>query len=98
MDTPRDLAERDVSDDTQRDDTQPDTVQPDDTQPDAVQDEPSAATPPLDLAAIEADLADVEVALARLDAGTYWTCEVTGQPLSEELMAAEPTRRRSPAG
>jgi RNA polymerase-binding transcription factor DksA len=51
----------------------------------------------LDLAAIEADLADVEVALARLDAGTYWTCEVTGQPLSEELMAAEPTRRRSPA-
>lgn len=51
----------------------------------------------LDLAAIEADLADVEVALARLDAGTYWTCEVTGQPLSEELMAAEPTRRRAPS-
>ena len=30
---------------------------------------------------IEADLAGVEVALDRLDAGTYWTCEVTGQPL-----------------
>lgn len=54
------------------------------------------AAPTLDLAAIEADLADVEVALTRLDAGTYWTCEVTGQPLSDELMAAEPTRRRAP--
>ena len=36
-----------------------------DTQPDE-----SAA---LDLDAIERDLADVEVALARLDAGSYWT-------------------------
>jgi DnaK suppressor protein len=67
---------------------------------DASDDAPATAiveTSVLDLAVIEADLADVEVALARLDAGTYWTCEVTGQPLSEELMAAEPTRRRSPA-
>jgi RNA polymerase-binding transcription factor DksA len=64
---------------------------------DAAHDQPSTDMTLLDLAAIEADLADVEVALARLDAGTYWTCEVTGQPLSEELMAAEPTRRRSPA-
>ena len=54
----------------------------------------SPAAPVLDLAAIEADLADVEVALARLDAGTYWTCEVTGQPLPDEVMALEPTRRR----
>lgn len=55
-----------------------------------------AAPAALDLAAIEADLADVEVALQRLDAGTYWTCEVTGQPLPDDLMAAEPTRRRLP--
>jgi RNA polymerase-binding transcription factor DksA len=48
----------------------------------------------LDLVAIEADLADVETALVRLEAGTYWTCEITGNPLPDDLMAAEPTRRR----
>lgn len=53
--------------------------------------------PLLDLVAVEADLADVETALARLEAGTYWTCEVTGQPLPDDLMAAEPTRRRLPS-
>lgn len=45
---------------------------------------------------IESDLADVEVALARLDAGTYWTCEVTGRPLPDELLAREPAARRLP--
>ena len=50
--------------------------------------------PPLDLDAIEQDLADVEVALARLDAGTYWTDEVTGAELPHELLAANPTARR----
>jgi RNA polymerase-binding transcription factor DksA len=53
-----------------------------------------AANLPLDLDAIERDLADVEVALARLDAGTYWTDEVTGSPLSYDLLAANPTARR----
>jgi len=54
-----------------------------------------AADPPhLDLDAIERDLADVEVALTRLDAGTYWTDEVTGADLSPELLAANPTARR----
>ncbi len=43
---------------------------------------------------IEADLADVEVALARLDAGTYWTDEVSGEPLAESLLAERPTARR----
>ena len=53
---------------------------------------------PLNLDAIEQDLADVDAALVRLDADTYWTDEVTGEPLSEELLAAEPTaRRNSPA-
>ncbi|MEY2415147.1 MAG: hypothetical protein QOH53_481 [Ilumatobacteraceae bacterium] len=49
---------------------------------------------PLDLDAIERDLADVEVALARLDAGTYWTDEVTGSPIPHDLLAANPTARR----
>jgi RNA polymerase-binding transcription factor DksA len=50
--------------------------------------------PLLDLDAIEQDLADVEVALARLDAGTYWTDEVTGAELPHDLLAANPTARR----
>ena len=45
---------------------------------------------------IEADLSGVEVALDRLDAGTYWTCEVTGQPLPDALLAADPVARRLP--
>jgi len=49
----------------------------------------------VDLDAIERDLADVEVALARLDAGTYWTDEVTGAELPSELLAVNPTARRS---
>jgi len=49
----------------------------------------------VDLDAIERDLADVEAALARLDAGTYWTDEVTGAELPSELLAANPTARRS---
>ena len=53
-----------------------------------------AADQPLDLDEIEQDLADVEVALARLDAGTYWTDEVTGADLPHDLLAANPTARR----
>ena len=49
-----------------------------------------------DLDQIEADLAGVEVALERLDAGTYWTCEVTGQDLPDALLAADPVGRRLP--
>jgi hypothetical protein len=56
----------------------------------------SGTTAVIDLDAIEVDLSDVEVALARLEAGTYWTCEVTGQPLPDDLMAREPLRRRLP--
>jgi RNA polymerase-binding transcription factor DksA len=53
-----------------------------------------AADVPLDLDTIEQDLADVEVALTRLDAGTYWTDEVTGDDLPHDLLAAKPTARR----
>lgn len=48
----------------------------------------------LDLDAIETDLADVEIALARLESGEYWTCEITGRPLTDELLVARPTARR----
>ena len=47
-----------------------------------------------DIDAIARDLTDVEVALARLDAGTYWTCEVTGADIPDPLLAEHPTRRR----
>lgn len=50
---------------------------------------------PLDLDAIERDLADVDAALTRLDNDTYWVDEVTGQPLSADLLAARPTARRN---
>jgi DnaK suppressor protein len=40
------------------------------------------------------DLADVELALARLDAGTYDTCEVCGAALDDTALATEPTARR----
>jgi RNA polymerase-binding transcription factor DksA len=62
--------------------------------------EPAPAPPaaesstPLDLDGIQRDLADVEVALARLDAGTYWTDEVTGHDLPAELLEQHPTARR----
>ncbi len=60
---------------------------------DAQPDETESAT--LDLDAIERDLADVEVALARLDAGTYWTDEVSGAELPVELLEEQPTARRT---
>ena len=50
---------------------------------------------PINLDQIEQDLADVETALARLEAGTYWTDEVTGQPLPNDLLAQRPTARRA---
>jgi len=49
----------------------------------------------VDLDAIEQDLTDTEVALSRLADGTYWTDEVTGQPLSDEVLSANPTARRA---
>lgn len=48
---------------------------------------------PLDLDRIEGDLADVEAALARLEAGTYWIDEVTGEPLDDDLLTRQPTAR-----
>lgn len=39
-------------------------------------------------------LADVEAALERLDAGTYWTDEVTGEPIPDHVLEADPVARR----
>ncbi len=59
--------------------------------------EQSPATTIIDLDAIESDLADVETALARLDAGTYWTDEITGAPIADAVLEANPLARRNPA-
>ena len=50
---------------------------------------------PLDLDAIQADLADVDIALQRLEDGTYWTCEITGAPIDDNVLATKPTARRA---
>lgn len=46
---------------------------------------------------IERTLADVDAALERLDDGTYWTDEVTGAELDEELLSTNPLARRNPS-
>lgn len=56
---------------------------------------PQASPEQADLERIEADLAGVESALERLDAGTYWTDEVTGEPLPDALLIADPVARRA---
>ncbi len=55
---------------------------------------PGAAAGP-DLDAIEADLDGVDAALARLADETYWTDEVTGEPLDDALLADDPIARRN---
>jgi RNA polymerase-binding transcription factor DksA len=42
---------------------------------------------------LEADLAEIEAALQRLDDGTYGIDEVTGSPISRERLEARPTAR-----
>lgn len=56
----------------------------------------SAGDTMIDLDRIAADLDGVESALQRLDAGTYWTDEVTGGPIAESVLAADPVARRNP--
>jgi len=45
------------------------------------------------LEAIEAELADVEHALRRLDEGTYGTCEACGRLIDDERLQALPAAR-----
>ncbi|HET8617894.1 MAG TPA: TraR/DksA C4-type zinc finger protein [Acidimicrobiales bacterium] len=42
---------------------------------------------------VEAELADVDRALERLDAGTYGTCEACGGTIPDERLAAVPAAR-----
>jgi RNA polymerase-binding transcription factor DksA len=39
-------------------------------------------------------LAAVEAALERLDAGTYWTDEITGEAIPDHVLQADPVARR----
>jgi RNA polymerase-binding transcription factor DksA len=50
----------------------------------------------LDLDAVERDLRGVEVALERLDAGTYRTDEIDGRPIPDEVLERDPIARRAP--
>jgi RNA polymerase-binding transcription factor DksA len=77
--------------------TEPDRDSPE-TESISSQPQPSAtAAPPteVDLDAIEQDLTGVEVALSRLAEGTYWTDEVTGSPIPDHVLDADPTARRA---
>ncbi len=50
----------------------------------------------VDLDLVEAELAGVEHALARLQAGTYGTCEACGSALGDALLEESPISRRCP--
>lgn len=45
------------------------------------------------LEAVQAELSDVEVALRRLDDGTYGTCETCGTAIGELQLEATPAAR-----
>ncbi|MGH2806702.1 MAG: TraR/DksA C4-type zinc finger protein [Actinomycetota bacterium] len=45
------------------------------------------------IGSLEAQLIEIEAALARLDAGTYGKCEACGKPIGEERLEARPTAR-----
>jgi hypothetical protein len=55
------------------------------------------AVPDDTLDTVESGLDEVELALARLDAGTYGRCESCGAPLPEGVLAVAPTTRRCEA-
>ena len=60
-------------------------------EPDA---EPFIATAAgIDLGAIQHDLEGVQTALERLNEGTYWTDEITGQLIPNEILDAFPLTR-----
>jgi len=42
---------------------------------------------------VEAELADIERALRRLDEGTYGRCEACGRPIGDERLEAQPAAR-----
>jgi DnaK suppressor protein len=42
---------------------------------------------------VEAELADIEHAMRRIDDGTYGTCEACGKPIGDERLEAMPAAR-----
>ena len=66
---------------------------PPDSVPDAMPDVVADVAPDLDV--IESDLDAVQTALVRLDDGTYWTDEVTGEPIAPERLVLDPLTRRA---
>jgi RNA polymerase-binding transcription factor DksA len=75
--------------------------EPDD-RPDAIDEAPAtptAETAPAPVAApdlerIAGDLADIDRALDRLSDGSYWTDEITGETIPDEVLAEDPSARR----
>jgi RNA polymerase-binding transcription factor DksA len=43
---------------------------------------------------VETELADVQLALQRLDDATYGTCEICGGPITDARLAERPATRR----
>jgi hypothetical protein len=91
-----------VSDDLTDDGHDPATVDPPEFSPPAGETceetggaDVLATSPPPDLDMIESDLADVEVALQRLDDGEYWRDEATGEPLDDAVLEQRPATRRN---
>lgn len=54
----------------------------------------AGAGPDTELEALAQDLAEVDAALARLDEGTYGSCEACGVRLSEAVLTSAPAARR----
>ena len=54
-------------------------------------DEPSTASPEDSLVAIEEVLSEVELALSRLDRGTYGRCASCEEPIDDTLLVRVPT-------
>lgn len=63
------------------------------TAPDQTRDQAPDQTVAIDLDAIEADLTDVQRALDRLNEGSYWTDEVTGETIPDDILEAYPLAR-----
>ena len=73
----------------------PDGVELGEPEPAAVAVAPPEAPEGVDLEAlsqIERDLDAVDAAIAALDAGTYGIDASTGEPIDDDLLAADPTR------
>lgn len=62
-----------------------------DVAPDA--EPPVASAPGIDLDAIQRDLEGVQAALDRLNEGTYWIDEITGDIIPNEVLDAFPLTR-----